>query len=203
MFDKNERTLEKVWFGAGLRLLAAAIASSVAFAVASPAAAQAMHQSPHMEETSNIVGLKGGLVGAFNDGHSALGGGFSPFYERNLIHGWLELETALVVAFTDRERVVGFDVFLKKPFHANQKVNPYVGIGPNVAILIGPEEGEDPGAGEVREVRTRAGLLLTAGSYFWFGEGRWGLDAELVYLLLFNDGLTHELAVEVGPSFRF
>jgi hypothetical protein len=88
-------------------------------------------------------------------------------------------------------------------FGAGLRLLAAAGIGPNVSILIGSEEGEDPGAEEVREVRTRAGLLLTAGSYFWFGEGRWGLDAELVYLLLFNDGLTHELAVEVGPSFRF
>lgn len=151
-----------------------------------------MHQSPHMEETKNIVGLKGAFVSAFNGGESAVGGGVSPFYERNLVPGWLELEFAAAFVFIENETVVGLDLFLKKPFHVNETVNPYVGLGPNVSILIGPEE-----------TRTRAGILWTVGSYFWFGKDRFGLDAELVYLLLFNHGVTHELAVELGPAFRF
>lgn len=166
--------------------------AGAALAHARPAAADAMHRSPHMEETSNIVGLKGGVVGAFHQGESAVGGGLSPFYERNLIPGWLELETAMAVIWIEKETVVAFDVFAKKPFHVNEVVNPYVGLGPNVTIILGPEE-----------TRTRFGILGTVGSYVWFGKHRWGLDVEVVYLLLFNAGVTHELTVEAGPSFRF
>ncbi len=74
----------------------------------------------------------------------------------------------------------------------NEVVNPYLGLGPNLSIIIAPEE-----------TRTRFGILATVGSYFWFGGDAWGLDVEVVYLLLFDNNLTHELAVEVGPAFRF
>lgn len=65
-------------------------------------------------------------------------------------------------------------------------------VGPNVSILISPEK-----------TITRFGILATAGSYFWFRESPWGLDLEVVYLLLFDSDLVHELAVEFGPVFRF
>ena len=164
--------------------------------------AQEMHRSPHIEETKQLVGLKGAFVSAFNDGKSAVGGGFTLFYERSLIEGWLEIELASAVVFIEGERVVGFDLFFKKPFHVNHVVNPYVGVGPNVTIIIGREEGLE-GEGEVRETRTRAGIVSTAGSYFWLRGGRFGFDVALVYLLLFNDGLSHEFTVEAGPAFRF
>ncbi len=151
-----------------------------------------MHRSPHMEETSNIVGLKAGIVSVFDKERRAVGGGFSPFYERNVVPGWLEIEAAIAVSWFENETVVGFDLFAKKPFHVNEVVNPYVGLGPNLSIIIAPEE-----------TRTRFGILATAGSYFWFGGDAWGLDVEVVYLLLFDNNLTHELAVEVGPTFRF
>jgi len=145
-----------------------------------------------MEETANIVGLKSAIIGQFDKERRAVGGGFGPFYERNVVPGFLEIEAAIVAAWIENETVVGFDLFAKKPFHANEVVNPYVGLGPNLTIIIGPEE-----------TRTRFGILATAGSYFWFGGDAWGLDVEVVYLLLFDNNLTHELAVEVGPTFRF
>ncbi|MGB5812642.1 MAG: hypothetical protein WBG86_19060 [Polyangiales bacterium] len=153
-----------------------------------------MHKSPHVDdETANIVGLKGGLVNVFSSGEHALGGGLSPFYERNLIPGWLELEAALALTWIDNETVLGFDLFAKKPFHINETVNLYVGVGPNMSVIFGREETE-----------TRFGVLATAGSYLWFGVGhRWGIDIELVYLALFDSNLTHELTLEVGPVFRF
>lgn len=166
------------------------------------AAAEEMHRSPHTEETSQLVGVKGAFVNAFNDGKSAVGGGFTLFYERNLIEGWLEIELASAFVFIERERIVGFDLFLKKPFHINHVVNPYVGVGPNLSILISREE-EVEGEGEVRETRTRGGIVWTAGSYFWLERSRFGFDVEVVYLLLFNNGLSHEFTVEAGPAFRF
>jgi len=174
------------------RSAAAALGALAALALAVPAGAQTMHRSPHREETANIVGLKGGFVSAFRQGRSAVGGGLSPFYERNIIPGWLELEAAMAFSWIEDETVIGFDLFAKKPFHVNESVNPYVGLGPNVSILIGPEE-----------TIARFGIVATAGSYFWFRESPWGLDLEVVYLLLFDSDLVHELAVEFGPIFRF
>ena len=51
-----------------------------------------MHRSPHAEETRNIVGLTGALVNQFREGEHSLGGSLIPFYERNIIHGWLKIE---------------------------------------------------------------------------------------------------------------
>lgn len=153
-----------------------------------------MHRSPHIEEeTANIVGIKGGFVSVWSAGEYDPGGNVGPFYERNVIPGWLEIEAALAVTFVEDETVLGFDVFAKKPFHVNPQVNPYVGAGPNVSIIFGPED-----------TVARFGILATAGSYFWFGhEHQWGFDLELVYLALFDSDLTHELTLEVGPAFRF
>ena len=153
-----------------------------------------MHRSPHIEEeTANIVGLKGGFVNVWSGGEYDLGGNVGPFYERNVIPGWLEIEAALAVTFVGEETVLGFEVFAKKPFHVNPQVNPYVGVGPNVSLIFGPED-----------TIARFGLLAVGGSYFWFGhDHRWGFDLELVYLALFDSDLTHELTLEVGPAFRF
>ena len=145
-----------------------------------------------MEETANIVGLKGGAAGSFNKEVHATGGGLNVFYERNVISGWLEIEAAVSTFWLGNETVVEFDFFAKKPFHINEVVNPYFALGPNVSILMAPEE-----------TRTRFGIHATAGSYFWFGGDVWALDVEVAYLLLFDDILTHGLAVEVGPAFRF
>ena len=153
-----------------------------------------VHQSPHLEEeTANIVGLKGGFVNVFSNGEYRSGGNVGPFYERNLISGWLELEAALAVTFVGEETVLGFDAFFKKPFHVNPVVNPYVGLGPNLSVIFGRES-----------TLTRFGILGVAGAYFWFGNAhRWGFDLELVYLALFDSDLTHELTLEVGPVYRF
>lgn len=169
--------------------------AGLAIALLSPissANAQAMHRSPHAEETKNIVGVKGALVNQFAEGEFFLGGSVIPFYERNVIHGWLEIEAALALTWIAEETIVGFELFAKKPFHVNEVVNPYVAFGPNVSIIIGPEE-----------TKTRFALLWSAGSYFWLGDSHWGLDLELTYLLVFDSFLVHELAVEIGPVFRF
>lgn len=151
-----------------------------------------MHRSPHAEETANIVGLKGGVVNSFNEEGHAVGGGFSAFYERHVLLGWLEIEADISALWFEDETVVELDLFAKKPFHVNEVVNPYVGLGPNVSIIMGPEE-----------TRTRFGIRATAGSYFWFGGGAWAFDVEVLYLMLFDVHFTHDLAVEVGPAFRF
>lgn len=172
----------------------------LALGAAETARAQTMHRSPHKEETANIVGLKGVVTGQFNRTRNAVGGGFSAFYERNLIPGWLEVEGAFASVWFEDETAFSFDLFFKKPFHVNETINPYVGIGPNVSIVLAQEQEEEINT-TVRS--TQFGLLFNAGSYFWFGRHRWGLDVEVVYILVFASELIHELAFEIGPAFRF
>jgi hypothetical protein len=162
--------------------------------VSRPAQGQSetVHRSPHKEETVNIIGIKGGPVNVFREGGHAIGGGFSPFYERNVIPGWLEIEAAAAFVWVDEDTVVSFEVFVKKPFHVSESINPYVGLGPSLSVVISPEE-----------TRAHAGILGTLGSYFWPRASHWGVDVELVYLLLFEGGLAHELTFEVGPVVRF
>ncbi len=59
-----------------------------------------------------------------------------------------------------------------------------------------------------RDFRLRGRYRNTAGFSGWAGRDaidalRAHPDVEVVYLLLFNEGVTHELAVEAGPAFRF
>ena len=69
---------------------------------------------------------------------------------------------------------------------------PYAGFGPELALLFTPHGN-----------RARFGLKFVGGSYFWFGEGPWGLDLEIAYVLLFDDHIVHEFALETGFAFRF
>jgi len=165
----------------------------VAFPAAVVRAQRSAHRSPHLEETANIIGFKAGAVAQFTDGEGGgLGGIISGFYERSLIPGWLEIEGAIAAAWVESETVVGFEVLLKKPFHANEVINPYIGLGPEVAIVIMPESN-----------RTRYGFKVAGGSYFWFHEGPWGLDAEMAYVALFDGQVIHELSLEAGFTARF
>ncbi len=74
----------------------------------------------------------------------------------------------------------------------NEVINPYTGLGPEVALLFTPHGN-----------RTRFALKFVGGSYFWFRDGPWGLDVELTYVVLFDDHLVHELALEAGFAARF
>jgi hypothetical protein len=155
-------------------------------------AQKAFHRSPHLDETANIIGFKAGPVAQFGQGEGKMGGGISAYYERNLIAGWLEIEPAIAVFWVDEETIVPIEVLLKKPFHANEVINPYTGMGPELALIFTPHGN-----------RARFGLKFVGGSYFWFGEGPWGMDLEIAYVLLFDDHTVHELALETGFAFRF
>jgi hypothetical protein len=170
----------------------AALVTVVALPAAAARAQKSVHRSPHLEESANIVGFKVGPVAQFTEGGSALGGGISPFYERNLIPGWLEIEAAVAAVWVEEETVVAFEVLLKKPFHANEVVNPYAGLGPEVALLITPEGN-----------RTRFGFKFVGGSYFWFREGPWGVDVEFGYVVVFDGHPIHEISLAAGIAARF
>ncbi len=87
---------------------------------------------------------------------------------------------------------MGVEVLLKKPFHANEVINPYIGLGPEVAIVIMLESN-----------RTRYGFQVAGGSHFWFHEEPWGLDAEMAHVALFDGQGDHELSLEAGFTARF
>lgn len=170
----------------------AALVTVVALPAAAARAQKSVHRSPHLEESANIVGFKVGPVAQFTEGGSALGGGISPFYERNLIPGWLEIEAAGAAVWVEEETVVAFEVLLKKPFHVNEVVNPYAGLGPEVALLITPEGN-----------RTRFGFKFAGGSYFWFRDGPWGMDVEFGYVVVFDGRPIHEISLAAGIAARF
>jgi len=176
-----------------LRLgLLPALAIVAVLPAAAVEAQKTVHRSPHLEESANIIGFKAGPLAQFSQGESALGGAISPFYERNLMQGWLEIEAAMAVTWLEQETVVAFEVLLKKPFHVNEVVNPYAGLGPEVALLLTPHGN-----------RTRFGFKFAGGSYFWFRESAWGLDVEITYVVLFDGHPIHELALGAGVAVRF
>ena len=98
----------------------------------------------------------------------------------------------MAVTWLEQETVVAFEVLLKKPFHVNEVVNPYAGLGPEVALLLTPHGN-----------RTRFGFKFAGGSYFWFRESAWGLDVEITYVVLFDGHPIHELALGAGVAVRF
>jgi len=155
------------------------------------ASANRVHRSPHLEETKQLVGVKGIFASGFKDGESELGGGLGLFYERTLIEGWLELEINPSVLWVEAEPVFALDVLAKKSFFAHESANPYVGFGPAVVVAFGEEE-----------TKARFGLSTAVGSYFWPWK-RFGFDFDVVYTALLTGGVIHELTVQFGPVARF
>ncbi len=138
--------------------MVALLVAVVAFPTAVAGAQKPMHRSPHLEESANIIGFKVGAIAQFTDGEGGgVGAIISPFYERNVIPGWLEIEAAMAAAWVESESIVGFEVLLKKPFRVNERIDAYVALGPEVAIVFKPEGN-----------RTQYGFKVSGGSYFWF-----------------------------------
>ena len=167
---------------------------SVAYALllgSAQSVAADIHKSPHLEETKQLVGIKGIGASGFEDGKSEFGGGFGVFYERTVIEGWLELEFNPSFLWVEGKRVVSTDVLAKKSFFAHESVNPYVGLGPAVVVTIGDEK-----------TKTRFGLSAAVGSYFWPWE-RVGFDFDVVYTVQLTSGIVHELTLQFGPVVRF
>ncbi len=150
-----------------------------------------VHRSPHTEHSAWLVGLKGVYVRAFNSHERALdGGGVAVFAETTIIPGWLETElNVAVVDFEEGAAVVPDDLLFKKPFHIGSFC-PYVGVGPSMTIVL--EAG-----GEVL-----FGFVAAVGAYVWLHD-HVGIDVELDYGLVAEDGVEHELTVAAGPTLRF
>lgn len=115
------------------------------------------------------------------------------FFERTLIHSWLEIELSVPVGFelaSDPKVFLPIDFHFKKPFHPSPRVSPYIGVGPTMDLVLRPE------------VEVFGGLSTTVGSYVWLSP-RVGLDIEVDYNLVFErTELVHEVLVSIGPAFR-
>ena len=151
---------------------------------------ESMHRSPHMEDTRWIVGTKAvGVATVHAEEGSNVGAGLGLSMERNVIEGWLEVELVLAVARVGEGTSIPIDLVAKKPFHFG-RLTPYLGLG--LASSVHP--------GADRPVAL--GVAAVGGTYLWLGD-HWGIDAELSYALLAEEGVLHEVVPALGPSFRF
>lgn len=156
----------------------------------------------HAEEPSNLLGFKAGpmlvLEPSHDDTHSmvSIPAGFAGvFFERTLVHDWLELEVTVPVGMAEVEgRTVLFvplDIHFKKPFHPLPWLAPYVGAGPALDIFV-------------HEAKVYAGGSFTAGAYIWPGHQHVGVDVELDYnVLAFEGSAAHEMLFACGPVWQF
>lgn len=115
-----------------------------------------------------------------------------PFFERVVVHRWLELEVDLPLAITqDGALALPLDLHFKKPFHPSRHWSPYVGLGPTVEITLRP----------VRSVAV--GLSIVTGTYLWVSP-RIGFDIDVAYELVpYRKSLRSGLTVGAGPVWRF
>jgi hypothetical protein len=192
---------------------AALLAAVAAGAVAAPVAAQpllaqpvlaqaahAEHRAPHPGEHHatypNLIGLRAGYLSVLEpeDGEveyiSGLLIGVS--YERVILHEWLEIEVSLplvVLAAESPTLVMPMDLHLKLPFHPAPSWSPYLATGPAVDVRLDPRPD------------TFFGASFAVGTYLWSSLRR-GIDIEVDYNLVREEGFVHELLIAVGPVYR-
>lgn len=144
----------------------------------------------------NLIGAKFGYISLFAPSHE---GGYEHlplgyaglFYERSVIHNWLEIELTVAGAAGAEEIGIPIDIYFKKPFHPSPRITPYIGLGPHLDMLLKPER------------RLLVGGCVTVGSYIWFSM-RWGMDIDLDYAFATNRGdVFHDVLLAVGPTARF
>lgn len=148
-----------------------------------------IHKSPHLEHSSWIAGVRVVQFDTFETDErvSGLGPGLS--LERNVINGWLEVEIALAAIRHEGAWTVPVDFIFKKPFHFGA-LCPYVGIG-----LAGSMKTHG-------ETEFHLGASSILGTYWWLTDVV-GIDLEIEYNLIPEDGLVQEVVVAIGPAFRF
>lgn len=144
----------------------------------------------------NLFGAKFGYISLFapHEGeyeHVPLGYA-GLFYERSVIHNWLEIELTVAGAFGARELAMPVDLYFKKPFHPAPWITPYFGGGPHLDVIFQPD-------GPL----VLGGACLTLGFYAWFSE-RWGIDFDIDYAVAANRALVfHDVLAAIGPVARF
>ncbi len=118
--------------------------------------------------------------------------GASVFYERELLQNRLEFEIQIGLVGGGGMYIMPTDILLKKPFHVNHRVTPYIGAGPALEAVFADGEQE-----------VVVGLTSAVGVYVWFSKYA-GIDVELDYTLVFSEhGLEHAPCIGVGPVFHF
>lgn len=152
------------------------------------------HGSPHTEHSTWLLGAKAVQLSLFPaSGDTFFGAGAGIFAERTVIPGWLEAEVSVSVVRVAEEDawVIPIDLLLKKPFELGAFC-PYGAIGPTLSVVNRAEQG----------TRAFLGVAVVAGFYLWFGRAI-GLDVEIDYAVVAENGVQHELTVAGGPTLRF
>ena len=154
--------------------------------------ANTMHRSPHTVESEWVLGAKAVQLSEFPDeGEALFGGGIGVFVERTVLDGWMEVElSGSLVRVDGEEWVIPLDLLLKKPFHFGLFC-PYIAVGPTVAFVRAEDETE-----------AFFGAAAVLGAYIWFSESV-GVDIEVDYAILAENGVQHELTFAAGPTLRF
>ncbi len=151
------------------------------------AEAEPEHEAHGKDEHENhfFAGAKGAYLYAMQkDGnHHHAGAGI--FFELSLLPHMLELEISVKAMSAHEGVVMPIDILLKVPFHPLPKVNPFIGLGPAMALVI------DDG------VEAHFGGAVAAGSYFWV-HPHVALSAELNFNLLYAHGPAYEYGGAVG-----
>ncbi len=118
--------------------------------------------------------------------------GASVFYERELIQNRLEFEIQIALVGGGGMFIMPIDLLLKKPFHVNHRVTPYIGVGPALDAVFTDGEQE-----------VLVGLTSAAGVYVWFSKYA-GIDVEIDYTIVVSEhGIEHAPCFGVGPAFHF
>lgn len=195
----SQRTMSRlVPFVLGASLAGLAASARARAEVPSRQEVSEEHPGHRHAEHPNLVGTKLGYVAFFARGPDEVAGyQHQPnfygglFYERSVIHEWLEIELAVGTTAGPEEVSLPIDLYFKKPFHPSPRATNYVGAGPVVAMIFRPER------------RLLVGGNLTFGAYLWFSE-RWGLDLDLDLAAAATRGeVVFDVLVATGPTLRF
>lgn len=118
------------------------------------------------------------------------------FYERSVLHEWLEIEISIPIGAGrnegETEIFMPIDVHFKKPFHPAPWIAPYIGLGPAFDVFLAPEP------------EIYFGGSVAIGTYIWPHRANVGIDIEFDYnILAFEGAPAHEFLFAVGPVWRF
>jgi hypothetical protein len=182
-------------------VLTLALSGRAAAATKPPALHEVDEEHPGHRHAAfpNLIGAKAGSMTVFEPIEE---GGVEPFpalvvglfYERTLIHNWLELEISVPLGVGFAEKTFYYiptDIHLKKPFHPSPKLAPYIAVGPAFDWILTPS------------MKLLFGGSFALGSYVWPKDGL-GIDIEFDYnVVATRHGPAHEFIFAAGPAYRF
>jgi hypothetical protein len=173
----------------------------------------------HHDTFPNLLGVKAGPLLLIEPGREGQTSTLpitvvGVFYERVLLHEWLELEISLPLGVGQEDRdllaFLPIDVHVKKPFHPFAWLSPYIGVGPTMDLVVSPE------------LEAFFGGSLAVGTYIWASHPEGpansdgpivprstsstpvGFDFEVDYNVVGVHGeVAHEILIAAGPIWRF